>query len=110
MRPSKPDTGSRSGMVREPLEAILGPRHALPEPGRRIDLERLDGVCGETCTEGAGRPGLPTRLMAGLHILEHVTGLSDERVCAGWVESPYWQACLAASGTSGTRSRSSAAR
>ena len=62
------------------------------ELGWRIDWERLEGGCGETFTDGVGRPGLPTRLMAGLHILKHVKGLSDEQVCAGWVENPYWQA------------------
>ena len=30
--------------------------------------------------------------MAGLHILKHVKGLSDEAVCAAWVENPYFQA------------------
>jgi IS5 family transposase len=29
--------------------------------------------------------------MAGLHILKHVYGLSDEEVCERWVESPYFQ-------------------
>jgi len=109
MRPSKPDTSSQSDMVRESLEAILDPRHELPELGRRIDSAKLDGVCGETFTDGVGRPGLPMRLMAGLHILEHVKGLSDEQVCDGWVETPYWQACLVASGISGMSSRSTAA-
>src|SRR4029450_3178661 len=39
-----------------------------------------------------GRPGLPTRLMVGLHLLKHMKGLSDEEVCAQWVENPYMQA------------------
>ncbi len=30
--------------------------------------------------------------MAGLHLLKHVKGLSDEQVCAQWVENPYFQA------------------
>ena len=38
-----------------------------------------------------GRPGLPTRLMVGLHLLKHVFNLSDEVVCARWVENPYYQ-------------------
>ena len=39
----------------------------------------------------SGRPPLPTRLMAGLAILKHTFDLSDEVVCARWVENPYWQ-------------------
>jgi len=29
--------------------------------------------------------------MAGLHLLKHMDGLSDEAVCTRWVENPYWQ-------------------
>jgi transposase, IS5 family len=32
------------------------------------------------------------RLMVGLHLLKHVKALSDEQVCAQWVENPYFQA------------------
>ncbi|EZP81283.1 IS5 family transposase [Novosphingobium resinovorum] len=34
---------------------------------------------------------MSTRLMAGLHLLKHMEGLSDEAVCARWVENPYHQ-------------------
>ena len=30
--------------------------------------------------------------MAGLHLLKHMKGLSDEELCAAWVENPYMQA------------------
>ncbi|WP_037471967.1 IS5/IS1182 family transposase, partial [Sinorhizobium fredii] len=33
----------------------------------------------------------PTRLMAGLAILKHTFDLSDEELCARWVENPYFQ-------------------
>jgi len=36
--------------------------------------------------------GLPTRLMAGLHLLKHMKGLSDDETCAAWLENPYFQA------------------
>ena len=36
-------------------------------------------------------PPLPTRLMAGLAILKHTFDLSDEELCARWVENPYFQ-------------------
>ncbi len=50
------------------------------------------GYTGNSTTLTDVTPGLPTRLMAGLHILKHVKGLSDEAVCAAWVENPYFQA------------------
>ena len=30
--------------------------------------------------------------MAGLHLLKHMKGLSDEELCAVWVENPYFRA------------------
>ena len=33
---------------------------------------------------------LPMRLMAGLAILKHTFNLSDEELCARWVENPYF--------------------
>jgi transposase, IS5 family len=38
-----------------------------------------------------GHPALPTRLMAGLQILKYTEDLSDEVLCARWVENPYYQ-------------------
>ena len=43
------------------------------------------------CTAGAGQPPLPTRLVAGLFILKHMHDLSDEVLCARWLENPYYQ-------------------
>jgi len=43
------------------------------------------------CAPGPGQPGLPTRLVAGLFILKHMHNLSDEVLCARWLENPYYQ-------------------
>jgi Transposase domain (DUF772) len=37
------------------------------------------------------QPGLPPRLVAGLFILKHMHNLSDEVLCARWLENPYYQ-------------------
>lgn len=34
-----------------------------------------------------GRPGLPMRLLVGLHYLKHLYDVSDERVAAGFLET-----------------------
>ena len=47
--------------------------------------------------------------MAGLHLLKHIKGLSDEQVCAQWVENPYFQAFCGES-SSATNCRSIAPR
>ena len=70
---------------------MLDPRHELLRLAALIDWTALDAAFGTLYAE-AGRPGLPTRLMAGLHLLKHAKGLSDEQVCAQWVENPYFQA------------------
>lgn len=92
MRPRKPDPTPQSDMFRESLAAILDSRHELLRLAARIDWDRLDALYGATFVEHVGRPGLPTRLMVGLHLLKHIKGLSDEAVCAAWVENPYFQA------------------
>jgi hypothetical protein len=54
-------------------------------------------------TDPDARLPLPTRLMAGLAILKHMCGLSDEVLCERWVENPYISCCAARS-FSGTNS------
>ena len=34
---------------------------------------------------------MPSRLIAGLFVLKHMHGLSDEALCARWIENPYYQ-------------------
>ena len=56
-----------------------------------IDWPFLEDRFGEVYTDSPGMPPLPTRLMAGLAILKYTFDLSDEEVCARWVENPYFQ-------------------
>lgn len=65
-------------------------RTALVKAADLIDWSRFDEGFGQFYTQ-KGRPGLPTRLLAGLHLLKHMEGLSDEVVCKRWVENPYFQ-------------------
>ena len=63
----------------------------LAKLARAIDWRFLEEKFGAVYTDHPGRPPLPTRLMAGLAILKHTFDLSDEVVCARWVENPYYQ-------------------
>jgi IS5 family transposase len=56
-----------------------------------IDWNNLDGRFSLLCQTGSRQPGLPTRLVAGLFILKHMHILSDEVLCARWIENPYYQ-------------------
>lgn len=91
MRPKQPDTAN-DDLFRSSLEAILDPDHELIHLAGLIDWERFDDAFGAYYHDRKGRRGLRTRLMAGLHLLKHMKGLSDEELCVAWLENPYYQA------------------
>ena len=88
MRPKQPAAEPQEDFFRARLENLVDPRHALVRLARLIDWGRFEAAFGPLYTDGIGRPGLPTRLMAGLHLLKHMDGLSDEAVCARYLDSP----------------------
>ena len=90
MPPKKPGL-SEFELFRMLLTNMINMSHPLVKVANEIDWTRFDAAWGKFYHEKKGRPGLPTRLMAGLHLLKHMHGLSDEEVCARWVENPYWQ-------------------
>jgi IS5 family transposase len=77
-------------MFRSRLENMIDMRHELVLLAGLIDWKRFDETFGGLYAE-KGRPGLPTRLMVGLHLLKHARGISDEQVCAQWIENAYFQ-------------------
>jgi transposase, IS5 family len=91
MRPKPPSTTEAEDLFRHRLDNIIDPRHELLRLAKLIDWNRFDQDYGVLYAE-AGRPGLPSRLMVGLHLLKHIKALSDEQVCGQWVENPYFQA------------------
>jgi len=88
---AKPRDDRQKDLLRPALEEIIDLGHPLPRLGRAIDWTFLDGRFASVCAPGAGQPGLPTRLVAGLFILKHMHDLSDEVLCARWLENPYYQ-------------------
>src|SRR3982750_3213874 len=87
MRP-KPLPSQGDDLSRPRLRDISDARHPLVQLAGLMDWARFDAAFGSLYAE-IGRPGLPTRLMVGLHLLKHMKALSDEEVCAQWVENPY---------------------
>jgi len=91
MKPSEPvDTGQHD-MFRSRLDQIIDMGHEKVVLANKIDWQFLSDKCGENYTDKPGHPALSTRLMAGLHILKYADNLSDEELCARWVENPYYQ-------------------
>jgi len=88
---SKPRDDRQKDLFRPPLEAIIDLGHPLVGLAQQIDWEFLSRRFGSVCSAGPGQPPLPTRLVAGLLILKHMHALSDEVLCARWLENPYYQ-------------------
>ena len=90
MKPSKRGSGGEADLFRSRLEQMINMRHELVRLAGLIDWgffdQRFEPLYAET-----GRPGDPTRLMVGLHLLKHIHNLSDEVMCDRWVENPYFQ-------------------
>ena len=89
MPPRKPAPRSDE-LFRSQLDNMIDMEHALVKLAGLIDWSRFEEAYGRFYHE-KGRPGLSTRLMAGLHLLKHMEGLSDEAICARWVGNPYYQ-------------------
>ena len=77
-------------LFRHRLDNLIDMRHELVRLAALIDWRRFDAAFGDLYAD-KGRPGLPTRLMAGLHLIKHARGISDEQVCAQWIENAYFQ-------------------
>ena len=88
---AKPRDNRQKDLLRPALEDIIDLDHPLVRLAREIDWPFLDGRFASVCTSGPGQPPLPTRLVAGLFILKHMHDLSDEVLCARWLENPYYQ-------------------
>jgi IS5 family transposase len=88
---ARPRDDRQKDLLRPALDQIIDMGHPLVRLAERIDWEFLNGRFGSVCQPGPGQPGLPTRLVAGLFILKHMHNLSDEVLCARWIENPYYQ-------------------
>jgi hypothetical protein len=66
MRPKQSATEPQEDLFRARLETLVDPRHALVRLAGLIDWGRFEVEFGALYTDG-GRPGLPMRLMVGLH-------------------------------------------
>lgn len=91
MKPRERRDSGQGDLLRSRLDAILDLDHQLVALAGKVDWVFLEGRFGEAYRDGPGQPPLPTRLMAGLTILKYTYDLSDEELCARWLENPYYQ-------------------
>jgi len=90
MRPREQAETAQSDLFRLKLVNLIDVRHELCRLAERMRWQELVEGFGALYAE-QGRPGVPIRLMVGLHYLKHAYGLSDEVIVRSWVENPYWQ-------------------
>lgn len=91
MRPKERRDSGQSDLFRARLDQIIDLGHPLAKLAATIDWRFLEERFGAVYSDKPGQPPLPTRLMAGLSILKHTHNLSDEELCARWIENPYFQ-------------------
>lgn len=87
----KPTVSDQGELFRSRLDQILNRRHSLCRLADSIDWPFFEREFGSLYTENFGRPGLPIRLLVGLHYLKHAFNVSDESVVDQFLENPYWQ-------------------
>jgi len=103
MRPKARRDSGQNDLFRARLDQNRRPgSQRSPSSVGRSTGASLEQRFGAVYTDKVGHPPLPTRLMAGLSILKHMHNLSDEDLCARWVENPYYQLFFAARSSSGT--------
>ena len=91
MRPRERRETGEHDLFRSRLDQIINLNHELVKLSKTVSWSIIEAKCGEVYADGPGMPPLPTRLMAGLAILKFTFDLSDEELCARWIENPYFQ-------------------
>ena len=91
MRPKERRDSGQNDFFKARLDQIIDMDRALAKLGRAIDWRFLEERFGAVYSDKVGHPPLPTQLMAGLSILKHMHDLSDEDLCARWIENPYYR-------------------
>jgi IS5 family transposase len=92
MQPKKTgDRRSEFDLFRSRLDQILNRKHPLFVLADQIDWDFFEREFGSLYVPNVGRPGLPIRLMVGLHYLKNAFDESDESVVDRFLENPYYQ-------------------
>lgn len=91
MKPKSVSLEGQSNLYQSRLDQILNLKHPLFILAKQIRWEYFEKEFGAYYVESMGRPGLPVRLVVGLHYLKHTYNESDESVVERFLENPYWQ-------------------
>jgi IS5 family transposase len=73
------------------LESFLDKGHETYRLANILNWDYLIESFEPYYVENNGRPGVPIRVIAGLHYLKYLENESDESVIEKFCENPYWQ-------------------
>ena len=91
MRPKERRDSGQKDLFRARLDQIVDMSHPLARPATAIDWGFLEQKFGAAYSDAVDDPPLPTCLMARLAIPKRLHDLSDEALCARWLENSYFQ-------------------
>ena len=73
------------------LTEFIDLQNPLVQLADRIDWDSFEPQWQSCFSNASGPYAAPARLAAGLLMLKHMEGLSDERLIEAWVCNPYYQ-------------------
>jgi IS5 family transposase len=91
MQPPRSAVDDQGDLFRSRLDQLLDAAHPLYKLADATDWKVFEREFEPLYHAETGRPGLPIRLLVGLHYLKYLHDVSDEIVVATWLENPYWQ-------------------
>lgn len=91
MKPRKIEDKFQPELLKIQLIHLLDMRHSLVQLADKFNWDKIDELCGAKFCKNNGRTALPSRMVVGLLLLKQMNDLSDEEVCAKFIENPYFQ-------------------
>lgn len=91
MKPRKLEDRFQPELLKIQLVHLLDMKHSLVQLADKFNWARIDDLCGAKFCNNNGRTALPSRLVVGLLLLKQLNDLSDEEICAKFIENPYFQ-------------------
>ena len=79
MQPTKTDSKQQE-LFKAHFNFLIDKKDPLIILSDSLDWDKLDKVISPLFKKGPGRPPKPVRLMVGILILQHINGISDEKV------------------------------
>ena len=91
MIPRNTPQSGQYDLLKKRTDEVAHKSHPLVILSRAFNWNRFNKFFGEKFHPKAGRPGLSTRLMVGLHYIKYAYNLSDEVLIERFKENPQWQ-------------------